>query len=471
MSKKPDSLKRRAISRSFSVSLAGLRAGGALAVDGAMQKLKGRKSGDDDSEFARREARRFVRELGKLKGTYVKIGQMMALFGEHFLPPVLAEAMHDLGDNTEPMGWESIEAVLRESLGDHYDELDIEHEALAAASLAQVHVATVRATGEQICLKVQYPGLADVIDSDFDAVVRMLVLARWLPAGRDLDDWLESMRTHLHNEIDYPREAMLTERMAQLVDDVDASSISVTYRVPRLYSQYCSDVVLALEYMQGISVTAEPVAALSLERRNALAVGMLELFFYELYDWGCLQTDPNFGNYLLALEDGRKKLARDELVLLDFGSILDCSDDFLYHLRNIIDAGLRQDVGLLGDSLVGLGCLREGAGEEARRLFSDFCLHLLEPLRPPDQLPADYLNADGNYCWSGSRLMHRAGKRGAQSATSRHFTPPTREFALIARKLTGVFTFITVLEAEFNAYEMVAAHIARWREREPRGRE
>lgn len=469
MSKKPGSLKRRAISRSFSVSLAGLRAGGALAVDSAMQKLKGRKPGDDDSEFARREAQRFVRELGKLKGTYVKIGQMMALFGEHFLPPVLAEAMHDLGDNTEPMDWESVEPVLRESLGDRYAELDIEHQALAAASLAQVHVATVRATGEQICLKVQYPGLADVIDSDFDAVVRMLVLARWLPAGRDLDDWLQSMRAHLHNEIDYAREASLTERMGELVKGVSVSAVS--YRVPRIYSRYCSDVVLALEYMRGLSVTAEPVAALSLERRNALAVGMLELFFYELYDWGCLQSDPNFGNYLLALDDRRNKHAQDELVLLDFGSILDCNDDFLYHLRNIIDAGLRQDIGLLGDSLVGLGCLREGAGEEARRLFADFCLHLLEPLRPPEQLPADYLNADGQYRWAGSRLMHRAGKRGAQSATSRHFTPPTREFALIARKLTGVFTFITMLEAEFNAYEMVAAHIARWRESEPRGRE
>jgi predicted unusual protein kinase regulating ubiquinone biosynthesis (AarF/ABC1/UbiB family) len=469
MSKKPGSLKRRAISRSFSVSLAGLRAGGALAVDSAMQKLKGRKPGDDDSEFARREAQRFVRELGKLKGTYVKIGQMMALFGEHFLPPVLAEAMHDLGDNTEPMDWESVEPVLRESLGDRYAELDIEHQALAAASLAQVHVATVRATGEQICLKVQYPGLADVIDSDFDAVVRMLVLARWLPAGRDLDDWLQSMRAHLHNEIDYAREASLTERMGELVKGVSVSAVS--YRVPRIYSRYCSDVVLALEYMRGLSVTAEPVAALSLERRNALAVGMLELFFYELYDWGCLQSDPNFGNYLLALDDRRNKHAQDELVLLDFGSILDCSDDFLYHLRNIIDAGLRQDIGLLGDSLVGLGCLREGAGEEARRLFADFCLHLLEPLRPPEQIPADYLNADGQYRWAGSRLMHRAGKRGAQSATSRHFTPPTREFALIARKLTGVFTFITMLEAEFNAYEMVAAHIARWRESEPRGRE
>jgi predicted unusual protein kinase regulating ubiquinone biosynthesis (AarF/ABC1/UbiB family) len=227
-----------------------------------MQKLKGSKPGDDDSGFARREAQRFVRELGKLKGTYVKIGQMMALFGEHFLPPVLAEAMHDLGDNTQAMGWESVEPVFRESLGDRYGELDIQQEALAAASLAQVHLATVRATGEQICLKVQYPGLADVIDSDFDAVVRMLVLARWLPAGRDLDDWLQSMRTHLHNEIDYPREARLTERMGELVRDVDVSGVS--YRVPRLYSRYCSDVVLALEYMQGLSVTAEPVAALSL---------------------------------------------------------------------------------------------------------------------------------------------------------------------------------------------------------------
>tara|TARA_R110001599_G_scaffold145321_2_gene327723 strand:- start:15239 stop:16648 length:1410 start_codon:yes stop_codon:yes gene_type:complete len=468
MSKKPANLKRRAISRSFSVSLAGLRAGGALAVDSAMQKLKGHKAGDDDSEFARREARRFVRELGKMKGTYVKIGQLMALFGEHFLPPVLAEAMHDLGDNTEPMAWEAVEPVLRESLGDRYAELDIEQQALAAASLAQVHVATVRASGEQICLKVQYPGLADVIDSDFDAVVRLLVLARWLPAGRDLDDWLESMRTHLHNEIDYPREARLTERMAELVSALDSGPVS--YRVPRLYLRYCTDTVLALEYMRGLSVTAPPVAALSLERRNALAIGMLELFFYELYEWGCLQSDPNFGNYLLTLDGRRKTHARDELVLLDFGSILDCSDDFLYHLRNVIDAGLRQDVGLLGDSLVGLGCLREGAGEEARQLFADFCMQLLEPLRPPEQLPADYLNANGEYRWAGSRLMHRAGKRGAQSAASRYFTPPTREFALIARKLTGVFTFITVLEAEFNGYEMVAAHIARWRERETRGR-
>ena len=163
----------------------------------------GRGADDEDSEFARREARRFVQELGKLKGTYIKIGQMLALFGEQFLPPVLVDALRDLSDQTEPLHWDALESSVRDSLGDRFQELDIDPEAIAAASLAQVHLAKVRASGEWICLKIQYPGLAQVIDSDFDAVVRMLLLARWVKAGRDLDDWLESMRAHLHNEIDY----------------------------------------------------------------------------------------------------------------------------------------------------------------------------------------------------------------------------------------------------------------------------
>jgi predicted unusual protein kinase regulating ubiquinone biosynthesis (AarF/ABC1/UbiB family) len=468
MAKKQRGLKSKAIPRGLSVSLAGLRAGSALAVDSAVQRVIGRKSGDGDSEFARREARRFVAELGKLKGTYVKIGQMMALFGEHFLPPVLAEAMHDLGDQTEPLHWDALESSVRASLGSRFEELDIDPEAIAAASLAQVHLARVRETGDWICLKIQYPGLADVIDSDFDAVVRMLLLARWVKAGRDLDDWLESMRAHLHNEIDYHREADLTRRMGDLVRGLEVSG--VTYHVPEVLDRYCTDSVLALEYMEGYSVTDERVAALSLERRNALAKGMLELFFLELYDWGCLQTDPNFGNYLLNLQDRRKKLAHDELVLLDFGSILDCSDDFLYHLRHVIDAGQKQDIPRLVDGLIGLGCLQEDASEEGRKMFADFCLHLLEPLRAPDQLPAEYLNEQGEYCWAKSRLMRRAGKQAALSTTSRHFTTPSRDFALIARKLTGVFTFIDVLEAEFNAYDMVEAHINRWRERESIGK-
>jgi predicted unusual protein kinase regulating ubiquinone biosynthesis (AarF/ABC1/UbiB family) len=465
---KKTSIKSGSLKRSLAVSIAGIRAGGAFAIDGAIQKLRGGANSEPalDSPFARREARRFVAELGRLKGTYVKIGQMLALLGEHFLPPVLTEALHELESQTEALPWNSIRDDVKAALGDRYFELDIKKSAIAAASLAQVHRATVLATGEQICLKIQYPGLAEVIDSDFDTVVRMLLLARWIKSGRELDAWLEAMRVQLHNEIDYSREAQMTDRMAEFVEDSaeDLAGSGFRYHVPRRCERYCSEKILAMEYIDGLVVTRSEISRLSQARRNALGRAMLELFFYELYQWGVLQTDPNFGNFLIRLDRGRKA-GGDELVLLDFGSTMSCDETFLLHLGNTIVAGQSDNRQLLIESLVGLGCLCEDSSEEARTTFADFCLALLEPLRPPEQLPAEFLNDKGEYCWGKSRLMRRVGKQAATSAATRHFATPSREFAMIARKLTGVFTFIAVLNAEFNAFEIVQKHIVRWQEK------
>jgi predicted unusual protein kinase regulating ubiquinone biosynthesis (AarF/ABC1/UbiB family) len=218
-----------------------------------------------------------------------------------------------------------------------------------------------------------------------------------------------------------------------------------------------------MEYIEGVSVVDPDVAGLSLLRRNALGKGMLELFFYELYEWGMLQTDPNFGNYLLRLDDRRKKIADDELVLLDFGSVLHCSEHFLCNLRQTIEAGQQQDFPRLVEGLIGLGCLQKETDEDGRKIFADFCMHLLEPLRSPEQLPTEYLNANGEYCWGKSQLLRRAAKKAAMATTSRHFATPSRDFALIARKLTGLFNFIAALDAEFNAHDMVQLHIHRWK--------
>lgn len=455
---KGSKIKRSGFGRGLSVSMAGLRAGGALALDGALQRIRGGEREEFDSPFARREARRFVDELGRLKGTYVKIGQMLALLGEHFLPKPLTEALHELGSSTEPLPWSEIEPVLRAELGSRYKELDIEREAMAAASLAQVHRAKIRTSGQEIVLKVQYPGLAEVIDADFDTVVRMLLLARWVQAGRDLDSWLDSMRQQLHHEIDYAREGRMVLEMGRLADLFnEQAGHGVYYHVPMLYGDYCGDSVLAMEYVSGYLVTRAEVAGLNQARRNAFGQAMLELLFCELFDWGVMQTDPNFGNYLLRLTP-----ERDELVLLDFGSMLAPDDNFLLHLGNTISAGMAQDRKTMAESLIGLGCLSRDSSDVARQTFCDFCMRLLEPLRPPQELPKEYLNSEGDYAWRQSQLMRRAGRQAAGYATTRHFTPPTREFALIARKLTGVFTFIAVLNAEFNAHDMVQRYLQDW---------
>ena len=210
--------------------------------------------------------------------------------------------------------------------------------------------------------------------------------------------------------------------------------------------------------MRGKAVNDPAIGRLSLARRNALAEAMLELFFIELFEWGVLQTDPNFGNYLIQPEPGS-----DRIALLDFGSMLECTDDFLYHLRQVIAGGMEEDVPTLVSGLIGLGCLQPDAKEEGRKMFADFCLHLLEPLRHPDNLPGEHLNRRGEYRWATSRLLQRAGEMAAGTTTSRHFTTPSRDFALIARKLTGVFTFISVLGAEFNGHDLAMQHIHNWR--------
>ncbi len=465
MARKPKGIKGKAIPRSITASLAGIRAGGALAVDGALKSMFGQDR--PDSEFARKEARRFVKKLGKLKGTYVKIGQMMSMFGEHILPPVLAEALRGLADNTRPLPWEFIQPVLRRELGHKLVELEIEQQPVAAASLAQVHRAKIIATGEEICLKVQYPGLADVIDEDFNNVVRMLRLARWVKAGRDLDNWLESMREYLHHEIDYQREARFCRQIGEYVAGLDDSH-SVLH-VPKVYDLYSKGAVLALEYVSGKSVTDPSVARLSQARRTALGRAMLELFFLELFDLGSMQGDPNFGNYLIRPAQ-RGSEACDQLVLLDFGSMLDCSDEFLLHLRGAIAAGFEDDLQALVEALIGLGCLTRSSSIQTTELMVEFCRHLLEPLAPPENLPLQALNSSGEYRWSQSGLMQRAGKKAAENLVSRHFEVPSREFAIIARKLSGVFSFIAVLEAEFNGHERVAEYIHQWREHQWRER-
>ena len=445
---KSQTIRRGALSRALSVSLAGARAGGVFAIDSALKRLRGDEAGDD----ARldREARRFAQELGKLKGSYVKIGQLFALLGEHFLPAPLTRALHELEAQTEPLPWVDMEPHFRAALGAQFDELDIEPQALAAASLAQVHRARIKSTGQEVVLKAQYPELAAVLDDDFNAVVRMLRLARWIPASRDFDSWLATLHEQLHAEMDYPREQAIAQTFASALEHhAHLTETQVALKVPQFWQAYCGAQVLTLDYVEGHRAGSAAVAALSQDTRNALGRLMLQLFFIEVFDLGLVQTDPNFGNYLIS-DSG------DEVTLLDFGSVMALDDAVRSALCETIVAGLQGDDALLLDALIRLGCLPPDAESHAQETFNTFVTNLLEPLRSADQLPAEYLNHQGEYCWGRSQLINRTGRHVARSMTSRQFAIPSGDFAMVARKLTGVFTFIAVLEAEFNGEEIAA---------------
>ena len=444
-------IRRGAFARGLSLTVAGARAGGAFALDGAVRRIWGDNTGNPAR--LEREAERFADRLGELKGSYVKIGQLFALLGEHFLPLPLTRALHRLEADTQPIQWRHMEPVFRAALGDHFAELTIEHEALAAASLAQVHRATVNETGESVVIKVQYPELAEVLDEDFQAVVRMLRLARWIPAGRDFDSWLSTLHNQLKAEIDYPRERVIAREMAlALAGHPGLVDMGIELRIPAFFDDYCGPQCLTMAYVAGHRVGSEAVAALSQQQRDALGRLMLKLFFIEIFELGIMQTDPNFGNYLISG-------GGDSLTLLDFGSVVHLSASLRGALCDTIVAGCRRDEQAIYDALERLGCLNADAGSHAKTTFRTFVCNLLEPLAHPSELPREFLNSRGEYCWGRSGLIKRTGRHVTRSVTSRDFTIPSGDFAMVARKLTGVFTFISVLNAQFNAYDLVAPYL------------
>ncbi len=459
-----------ALQRGLGVSLAGVKAGTAIAWGDLRRRLGSDSPEHERSALLRREAEQFVVELGRLKGSYVKIGQLLSEFGEHLLPEELTEALQMLNSETEPLPWESVQQAVQVAIRGHETRVEIEEHAFAAASLAQVHRATWRAPrrrAQTICLKVLYPGLLDTIDADFNHVVRMLQFGRFLPAGRQFNSWLEAMREQLRLETDYRHELQMMQSVATLVTQLCETSPALEpgrLALPLPIEQFCTDKVMAMEYVVGYRVGDSFVQQLSQRRRNALAKAMLELFFAEVYSWGVIQTDPNFGNYLIKPSqqlrgDGAEP---DQLVLLDFGAVRRPSEEFIEHLRAAIYHGLFGETRALEQALIGMGCLREDSGASARKTFCDFCRAILEPLRPAEQLPSEYLNASGQYQWAHSELIKRVGKLGAAASLNHQFSLPAVEFTLVARKLIGVFTFLAVLGAEFNGHDIAWRYTRAW---------
>ena len=460
-SEKPKSqvtrIKTGSFERRLSLTRAGLFAGTRMASHMAVNMFASKEK----RELRRKEAlssqtRFLVEELGKLKGSVVKIGQVMALYGEHFLPEEVTEALHTLEDQTTSLEWPAIERVLRSEIGaDTLAELEVDPEPIGAASLGQVHRARRLSDGLELVLKVQYPGVAEAVDSDLNAVAQLLRMARLVSVGPEFSDWLEEVRTMMHREVDYRLEARTTERFRQfLLDDP-------RFVVPRVLPEYSSDHVIASTYEPGHSVSSLAVRDMPVERRSSLGRAALELFFRELFVWGEIQTDPNFGNYRIRIagEPGCDT-EHDQIVLLDFGAVQAYPARFLDPVIHMIRASYEQNLEQVIEGGVALHFMSRAWPEDVLTRFGQVCMAVLEPLARDRQHWPDYaVNSAGQYRWKQSDLPTRVAKQAARSAISRYFKIPPREFIFLNRKLIGVYTFIAVLNAEFNGEDLLRRYL------------
>lgn len=445
-----DTLKTSGFERRMSIAKTSLNIGRRWAGNSVSGMFLGKEARTARNQaFMEDQATYLAAELGKLKGSVVKIGQMLAIYGEHILPPEITRALQTLNDNTATLSWPTIEQTLRRLLGDKLNDLEVDPIPIGTASLAQVHRATVLETGEQVVLKIQYPGVAEAINSDLSLFKQLLKVSNIVPQTRSLDAWLEEIRDLLHHEVDYEAEAETTERFYERL------SHDSRYIVPKINRNYSKKRLLCMSYEPGITVVSEELQMLSHERRNAIGQAAIEIMMQEIFVWGEMQTDPNFGNYLVRVSDDKDDI--DRLVLLDFGAIRQFDKHLLTIAHGLLKAGYHHDHQAMVLAMTGYDFF-DSMSDKVRSDVASLFLLATEPFSDPTinpDIPTDSLDQDNRYIWANSKLHSRLSTKASKAMQSFEFNLPPKEFMFISRKFIGAYTFLTVLDAHTYSDKLV----------------
>ena len=325
-----------------------------MLAEGARRVASGERVRMNDLVLTPSNIGRLTERLSHLRGAAMKMGQMLSMDAGDALPPELSDILAKLRDNADFMPPRQLDRVLAEEWGNDWRKKfrRFEPRPIAAASIGQVHRALTR-DGRTLAIKVQYPGVAQSIDSDVDNVATLLRVTGLLPKELDIAPLLAAAKEQLHEEADYRREGRMMQRYGELLAGHDA------FVVPTLDEELTRDRILAMSYEEGRPV--EQLGDQPQDVRDSVFAEVIELVARELFEWGLMQTDPNFANYRFQPDTGR-------LVLLDFGAARDVDPATAQGYRSLLSAGLSGDCDAVREAARAAGFLGEAAISRHRPL-------------------------------------------------------------------------------------------------------
>ena len=265
----------------------------------ARDRTARRPTTDADWQRAHRAAAREIKRVAlSLAGGFTKVAQMLGARAD-FFPAPFVEELSQFHDAVPPRPFETLRPLVERDLGRPLDEVfaTIDRRALAAASLAQVHRATLR-DGSQVVLKIRYPEIPRIIPLDLGMLRRVVGIVMLVQRRIDMRALVTETTRFIELELDFAREARSTERLAESLTEIPFVV------VPRVHPELCGDNVIVLEYLEGIQVarTKELVAAGHKLAEIARKIGAL--YGTMIFEQGFFHGDPHPGN-LLILPDGR----------------------------------------------------------------------------------------------------------------------------------------------------------------------
>lgn len=440
MSERKDKDDGRAVPSRRLSRLAGLGgmaasiAGGA-ALNGAKQLASGKRPKASDLFLTPSNARKLTQQLSNMRGAAMKLGQMISMDSGDFLPKELADILARLRASAQHMPAAQLAKVLKAEWGadwmtrfEHFQTRPI-----AAASIGQVHRAILPG-GEDVAIKVQYPGVRESIDSDVKNVASLLRMSGLVPASMDVKPIIEEGCRQLHQEADYIREGEFLCRFGSLLSEDEV------FQVPEYYPDLSTDKVLAMSYIESRPI--EEMLDAPQEVRSHIVRNLMTLTLRELFEFKLMQTDPNFANY-------RYNEETEKIVLLDFGATREISDGLSGEYRTLMATCLSGDVDDIMAHLVDMGLIPAEMSEEPRAVIQEMIAMSIAPL-----------GRDEIFDFGENQMAVDLRDRGMEIAGNRelwHVPPP--ETVFLQRKLGGMYMLATRLGAQVNVAQLIREHI------------
>ena len=416
--------------------LAGGVAGGMLA-EGARRLAQGERPRMGDLVLTPANAARVADRLSHLRGAAMKLGQMISMDAGDVLPPELSAILARLRNQGYRMPPQQLDQVLAREWGRDWRRRFRHFEAapVAAASIGQVHRATLP-DGRRLAIKVQYPGVAESIDSDVDNVATLLRVSGLLPRGLDIAPLLDEAKRQLAEEADYTREG---EQMRAYAARLDGDA---RYVVPTLEPELTTRNVLAMSFVEGQAI--ETLEDASQEARDAAMTALVTLVLRELFAFGVMQTDPNFANYRWQADSGA-------LVLLDFGATRAVPTETADAYRRLIEAGLARDRDMIREVAVETGFI----GVDAARAHRGAVDRIIAAIDAA-------LNRPGAFDF-GDRAFVPVVREEAKAMIADRDTwhVPHVETLFVQRKVSGTALLAARLKARVDVRGLAAAAIGR----------
>ncbi|MCS0233640.1 ABC1 kinase family protein [Vibrio alginolyticus] len=435
MSAKERSLPTHRISRFSKFASLATRVAGNVIAEGTKQIAKGNKPKAKDLLLTPQNIARLTDQLAHLRGAAMKLGQMLSMDAGDVLEPELADILSRLRSNADPMPAKQLNAVMESSLGTNWkaEFLSFNFKPIASASIGQVHQAYSDA-GDNLAVKVQYPGIRKSIDSDVDNVGTLLKVVGLIPESVDYKGLLEEAKKQLHDEADYAREAQFAIRYH------DALKEHPHFVVPKIHTESCSDSVLAMEFIDGGPI--EQIEHYDQSTRDFVMHSLLELLFRELFEFKMVQTDPNFANYLY-IENTR------QIGLLDFGATREYSERFSTGYRQAFASVVNNDEQGLNNALEQIGFFSQTILPDQRQAILDLVKMACEPML-----------VDEPYDFKASGLAQKLREAGTILSMEQEYwhTPPA-DALFLHRKIGGMYLLAARIGAKVNIRQLVQPYL------------